>query len=145
MSLLFSDNFGASWSEKPVTPNKVVLKKQVFTLINIVLRDGGIYACRATDQSGKTIQWPSNHGLFFVQSGALICWELDHLHDTRNILCKRLNYVSRGFSGGKHTIESSQVIQVNMGLFIPSITRHFWGLEWTTWNTISCFGTCRRR
>ena len=72
MSLLFSDNFGASWSEKPVTPNKVVLKKQVFTLINIVLRDGGIYACRATDQSGKTIQWPSNHGFFFVQSGLLI-------------------------------------------------------------------------
>lgn len=72
VSLLFSDNFGASFSEKRVTPNKVVLKKQVFSLINVVLRDGGIYTCRATDQSGKTIQWPSNHGFFFVQSGALV-------------------------------------------------------------------------
>ena len=68
VSLQFSDNFGITWSEKSVTPNKVALNKQVFTLMNIVLQDGGMYYCKATDDSGQTIQW-KNHALLFVGAG----------------------------------------------------------------------------
>ena len=52
----------------PVTPNKLLLKKQVFTLVNLILSDGGYYKCKATDQSGQTIEWNS-HSVLFVQAG----------------------------------------------------------------------------
>ena len=52
----------------PVTPNKLLLRKQVFTIVNIVLSDKAEYKCKATDQSGQTIQWPSGSFLF-VEAG----------------------------------------------------------------------------
>ena len=130
MSLLFSDNFGASWSEKPVTPNKVVLKKQVFTLINIVLRDGGIYACRATDQSRKTIQWPSNHGFFFVQSGVLI----DSLRARPSsrysqYTLQALKLCVTWFLRGQTHDRKQSGNTSNHGFVYSLITRHFWCLE----------------
>ena len=42
-------------TERPLTPNKLILDGQVFTVLNIAISDGGQYACRATDQSGTTI------------------------------------------------------------------------------------------
>ena len=41
--------------ERPLTPHKLILDGQVFTVLNIAISDGGQYACRATDQSGTTI------------------------------------------------------------------------------------------
>ena len=66
--LLKSTDFGFSFNVFPVTPNKLLLTKQVFTIVNIVLSDGAQYKCKATDQSGQTIQWPSG-SLLFVQAG----------------------------------------------------------------------------
>ena len=57
MSLLYSRNFGISYTVLQVSPNKLVLRKQVFTLVNLILSDRGLYKCEATDQSGQTIQW----------------------------------------------------------------------------------------
>ena len=65
--LLQSTNFGP-FNVFPVTPNKLLLRKQVFTIVNIVLSDGAQYKCKATDQSGQTIQWPTG-SLLFVQAG----------------------------------------------------------------------------
>ncbi|CAH3188573.1 unnamed protein product, partial [Porites lobata] len=57
VSLSYSRNFGISYTVLQVSPNKLVLRKQVFTLVNLILSDRGLYKCEATDQSGQTIQW----------------------------------------------------------------------------------------
>ena len=68
VSLLRSRDFGVSYNVFPVTPNRLLLRKQVFTLVNVILSDGGSYKCKATDQSGQTIEWKSGSTLF-VQAG----------------------------------------------------------------------------
>ena len=40
---------------KPLNPNKLILNGQAFALLNIAFSDAGQYACRATNQSGRTI------------------------------------------------------------------------------------------
>ena len=52
----------------PVSPNKLLLRKQV---VNLILSDGGHYKCKAKDQSGQTIEWNSG-SLFFVQAGLYV-------------------------------------------------------------------------
>ena len=66
--LLKSTDFGFSFKVFPVTPNKLLLREQVFTIVNLILSDGGDYKCKATDQSGQTIQWNSGSTLF-LQAG----------------------------------------------------------------------------
>ena len=44
--------------ERPLTPGKVILNGQVFTLLNLVRTDGGLYTCKATNQTGQSIEWP---------------------------------------------------------------------------------------
>ena len=66
--LLKSTDFGFSFNVFPVIPNKLLLRKQVFTMVNIVLSDGARYKCKATDQSGQTIQWQTG-SMLFVQAG----------------------------------------------------------------------------
>ena len=68
VSLLRSRDFGVSYNVFPVTPNRLLLRKQVFTLVNVILSDGGSYKCKATDQSGQTIEWKSG-SILFVQAG----------------------------------------------------------------------------
>ena len=68
VSLLYSRNFGISYSVLQVSPNKLLLRKQVFTLVNLILSDGGYYKCKATDQSGQTIQW-NRVSVLFLQTG----------------------------------------------------------------------------
>ena len=58
MSLLQSKDFGFSYNVISVTPNKLLLRKQVFTIVNLILSDGAHYKCKATDQSGQTIEGP---------------------------------------------------------------------------------------
>ena len=69
VSLLFSNNFGFSWTEKTVTPNKLIKEGQVFTLLNLFISDAGSYACKATNQSGQTIQWQKGTGMLLLGSG----------------------------------------------------------------------------
>ena len=64
--LLQSTDFGVSYNVFPVTPNKVLLRKQVFTIVNLNLSDGGSYKCKATDQSGQTIEWKTGSFLFLL-------------------------------------------------------------------------------
>ena len=55
VALLHNDQGSGSLTERPLTPNKLILDGQVFTMLNIAVSDGGQYACRATDQSGTII------------------------------------------------------------------------------------------
>ena len=66
--LLQSKDFGFTYNVFPVSPNKLLLRKQVFTIVNLTLSDAGMYKCRVTDQSGQTIEWKSG-SLLFVQAG----------------------------------------------------------------------------
>ena len=66
--LLHSGDFGVSYNVIPVTPNRLLLRKQVFSMVNLILSDGGYYKCKATDQSGQTIQW-NNGSMLCVQAG----------------------------------------------------------------------------
>ena len=66
--LLKSTDFGVSFKVFPVTPNKLLLREQVFTIVNLTILDTGNYKCKATDQSGQTIQWNTGPVLF-VQPG----------------------------------------------------------------------------
>ena len=68
VSLLQSRDFEISYNVFPVTPNRLLLSKQVFTIVHITLSDGGQYKCKATDQSGQTIQWKTG-SMLFVQPG----------------------------------------------------------------------------
>ena len=68
VSLLYSGDLGLPFNVIPVTPNKLLLRKQVFTLVKLILWDGGYYKCKATDESGQTIEW--NHASrLSVQAG----------------------------------------------------------------------------
>ena len=73
VTLLFTDDFGTTWRVKSLASGRLVLRDQVFTLMDVVLRDGGGYGCNATDQSGQTIQWPNSGGIIlYVRSGMFI-------------------------------------------------------------------------
>ena len=78
VSLLYSRDFGFSYNVFPVTPNRLILRKQVFTLVNVILSDGGYYKCKATDQSGLTIEWKSG-SMLFVQAGLYEYFEYSKL------------------------------------------------------------------
>ena len=71
VSLLQSNDFGFSYNVIPVSPNKLLLRKQVFTIVNLILSDGGSYKCKATDQAGQTIEWNSG-SMLFVQAGLYV-------------------------------------------------------------------------
>ena len=70
VSLFHSPQFGPL-TERPLTPGKLILNGQVFTLINLVRSDGGMYACKATSESGETIQWPFGTGRLLLSQSEL--------------------------------------------------------------------------
>ncbi|XP_015748326.1 PREDICTED: hemicentin-1-like isoform X3 [Acropora digitifera] len=94
VALLHNQGFGPL-TERPLTPNKLILDGQVFTVLNIAVSDGGLYKCRATDQSGTTItssqlyrvlqqaQLPKQFGL--VPNKALIVIMQGH---NQSIICQ---------------------------------------------------------
>ena len=67
VKLLFAADF-VNYNERTLSPEKLHLNKQVFTLLNLGVKDGGQYRCKATDGK-KTIEWPSTHGLLFLSQG----------------------------------------------------------------------------
>ena len=69
LSLLRSRDFGDCYNVFPVSPNKLLLRKQVFTIVNLTFWDGGRdYKCKATDQSGQTIEWNTG-SMLYIQAG----------------------------------------------------------------------------
>ena len=58
-----------TWTEKLVTPNKLCFKGTSVYVIEPCSFDGGQYRCKATDQSGQTIQ--SSAAFLFVDAGVL--------------------------------------------------------------------------
>jgi len=69
VKLLHQPTF-TNWVERTVTPNKLILKGQVFTVLNVMVTDGGRYGCEATYKN-QTIRWPTNFGTAFIRSGKL--------------------------------------------------------------------------
>ena len=67
VKLFFAADF-VNYNERTLSPEKLHLNKQVFTLLNLGVRDGGQYRCKAT-AGKKTIEWPSTHGLLFLSQG----------------------------------------------------------------------------
>ena len=70
VSLLHQKQFGSPWIERAVMPNKIVLKGQTFTVLNLIKDDAGNYKCKARDKSGGTIE--SGMTFFLISSGALM-------------------------------------------------------------------------
>ena len=68
VALLHSQGSG-SLTERPLSPNKLILDGQVFTLLNLAVADAGQYACRASAQSGATIT--SGRLFRFLEQGEL--------------------------------------------------------------------------
>ena len=56
------------WVELTVTPNKLILRGQVFTVLNVIVSDGGRYHYEATDKN-QTIRWPQFSGLAAIGQG----------------------------------------------------------------------------
>ncbi|XP_078371760.1 hemicentin-2-like [Oculina patagonica] len=69
VSLLYTKNF-ITWTERTVEQNKLILNGQVFTLLNLVVGDGGRYNCKAT-AGNQTIRWPQSSGYMVLASGQL--------------------------------------------------------------------------
>lgn len=69
VKLLHQPTF-TNWVERVVTPNKLILRGQVFTLLNVIVSDGGRYNCEATYKS-QTIRWPTVYGMAVISQGKL--------------------------------------------------------------------------
>ena len=72
VALLHSQGIGAL-TERSLSPNKLILDGQVFTVLNLAVNDAGRYACRATDQSGISITSSELHRI--LQRGELMLSE----------------------------------------------------------------------
>ena len=55
VKLLHQPTF-TNWVERAVEPSKLILRRQVFTLLNVRVLDGGRYKCEATYKN-ETIEW----------------------------------------------------------------------------------------
>ena len=57
VKLFFAADF-VNYNERTLSPEKLHLNKQVFTLLNLGVKDGGQYRCKATDGK-ENIEWTS--------------------------------------------------------------------------------------
>ena len=57
----------SSWAERVVSPGKLSLADQVFTVVKMGIPDGGQYKCKATNSFGNdTIEWSDGVGRIFI-------------------------------------------------------------------------------
>ena len=70
VSLLHQKKGGSPWIDRALTPNKIILKGQTFTVLNLIKDDAGNYKCKARDKSGSTKE--SGMTVFLISSGALM-------------------------------------------------------------------------
>ena len=68
VKLLHQPSF-SNWVERVVEPSKLILRGQVFTLLNVIVSDGGRYKCEATYKN-ETIEWPTG-ALALIRPGKL--------------------------------------------------------------------------
>jgi len=68
VTLLHQPLFAPNWVERTVTPKKIILRGQVFTLLNVIATDGGRYNCEATYKN-QTIRWSQSSGMAIFDTG----------------------------------------------------------------------------
>ncbi|XP_074620045.1 fibroblast growth factor receptor 3-like [Acropora palmata] len=123
IALLHNQQGSGTLTERPPTPDKLILDGQVFTVLNIAVSDAGQYACRATNRSGTTItssrlfrvlqraQLPRNFGL--VPNKALIMTQ----GQSQSIICQAreepfpfdLTWEKRTSAGSYASVDPSMV------------------------------------
>ena len=67
---LLQQVYSNPYTERPVTPGKIILKEQTFTVLDLARQDGGNYKCKARDKSGHTIE--SSQVFLLIDRGTLI-------------------------------------------------------------------------
>ena len=67
---LLQQVFPSPFTERPVMPNKVILKGQTFTVLDLTRQDAGNYKCKARDKSGQIIE--SRSMILLINPGTLI-------------------------------------------------------------------------
>lgn len=61
-----------AFTERKPKANKLWKKRQVFLLLNLDLRDAGIYSCEASNGANETIRWPAGTGYLMLSRGKVI-------------------------------------------------------------------------
>lgn len=74
VSLLYQPNSFTTFRERKPAENKLLKKGQVFTLLNLVISDGGRYSCEAEIQDEKVIRWPKGTGVLILSQGKVKLW-----------------------------------------------------------------------
>lgn len=121
---LFHSKDFASYTERTLSPEKLHLNKQVFTLLNLDVKDAGQYNCKATDRQ-QTIEWPSSHGLLFLSQGKLPDITLDpprpivvQQGQTGKVTCQTVGWSvskllwKKRSNSGDQTVPDSKVVHV---------------------------------
>ena len=78
VSLLHKRHPFESFAEKKPKANKLWKKRQVFSLLNLDLRDAGIYTCQASSRANETIRWPAGTGYLMLSRGKGTILIIDH-------------------------------------------------------------------
>ena len=71
VSLLHKRHSLTAFSKRKPEANKLLIQGEVFTLLNLDLRDGGMYSCEARDQANNRIRWPRGTGYLIFSQGKL--------------------------------------------------------------------------
>lgn len=69
VSLVQKNHPLGAFTERKLKANKLSRKGQVFTLLNIDLKDAGLYACEASNQGSRIIRWPPGTGYLILFRG----------------------------------------------------------------------------
>lgn len=69
VSLLHKRHPFAAFIERKPKVSKLWKKGQVFSLLNLDLRDAGIYTCEARNRVNETIRWPAGTGYLILSRG----------------------------------------------------------------------------
>lgn len=69
VSLLHRHHSLAAFTKRKPEANKLSMKGQVFTLLNLDLRDAGMYSCEANDRANNSIRWPVGTGYLLISRG----------------------------------------------------------------------------
>ena len=72
VSLLHKNHPIVAFNKRQLKENKLSKRGQVFTLLNVDLNDGGIYACEANNQGSRMIRWPAGTGYLILFRGKVI-------------------------------------------------------------------------
>jgi len=77
VSLLHKRHPFEAFTERKLKANKLWKKRQVFSLLNLDLRDAGIYTCEASNRANETIRWPAGTGYLMLSRGKVTILIMD--------------------------------------------------------------------